>query len=480
MRPWVAVLLAWLFLTMPALAENRLALVIGNDGYKNIGVLQKARADAKSYADLLRDKGYSVETYYDLGFSNMQGAVAQFVKKIQPGDTVVFVYSGHGWSDASTNYIVGVDAPDFVDQELLTRISLPIRNGITGVLDDFKRKQAGLKVAIIDACRDNPFHPPPNEKGYGLVRGVKPQSIEGSFVIYSAGEGQAALDRLSEADADPNSVFTRTLLPLLRADLPLTDAIKASQQKTHALADSTGHIQTPAYYDEVLGSACLSVECKSPAASAPSASDAALAAMIDAATSAELLASVIAKLPDGPLRERAKARAQAWKQMQVAHLTAEPPKLAIDEKAVSLEAAPDPALARMIDAATNADWLTPLIAGLPEGPLKERAKARAEALRKTQVAKLPPEPPKPAPTTASAERRYVLPEGAAVVPQLGHAGPVVAVSFSPDGRFIVSGGGDNTLKLWDAANGALLKTFAGHDGGVATSVEIGLRRFPAV
>ena len=40
-------------------------------------------------------------------------------------------------------------------------------------------------------------------------------------MIYSAGEGQAALDRLSEADADPNSVFTRTLIPLLRADLPL-------------------------------------------------------------------------------------------------------------------------------------------------------------------------------------------------------------------------------------------------------------------
>ena len=121
---------------------------------------------------------------------------------------------------------------------MLTSVSLPIRNGLTGVLDHFTRKGAGLKVAIIDACRDNPFQPPPGEKGYGLQRGLKPQAIEGSFVIYSAGEGQSALDRLSEADADPNSVFTRTLLPLLRADLPLTDAIKASQEKTHALAAS--------------------------------------------------------------------------------------------------------------------------------------------------------------------------------------------------------------------------------------------------
>ena len=50
----------------------------------------------------------------------MQAAVAQFVERIQPGDTAVFVYSGHGWSDGSTNYVVGVDVPD-VDTVLLLR-----------------------------------------------------------------------------------------------------------------------------------------------------------------------------------------------------------------------------------------------------------------------------------------------------------------------------------------------------------------------
>ena len=119
----------------------------------------------------------------------------------------------------------------------------------------------------------------------------------------------------------------------------------------------------------------------------------------------------------------------------------------------------------MIDKATSADFLVTLMAGLPDGPLKDRATARMGELKKTQVANLTPEPPKPAPTTASAER-YILPEGAVVVPQLGHTGSVEAVAFSPDGRFIVSGSGDRTLGLWDAANGALLKTFRGHDGPV--------------
>ena len=238
MRAWIGVVLAWLCLAAPALAENRLALVIGNDDYQHIDKLLKAKADAKSYAGLLREKGFSVEDRYDLGFNDMEAAVGEFVEKIEPGDTAVFVYSGHGWSDGAHNYLLGVDAPTRVSQDILTQLSLPIRNGANGVFDVFERKGAGLKVAIIDACRDNPFLPPQGRKSYGLARGLRPEGIEGSFVIYSAGEGQSAMDRLSVADTDPNSVFTREFLPLLRADLPLLDAIKIASKtvSTHALA----------------------------------------------------------------------------------------------------------------------------------------------------------------------------------------------------------------------------------------------------
>ena len=102
MRVGIAVLLAWLGFAGSALAEKRLALVIGNDGYQHIDRLQKARADAKSYADLLREKGFSVEDRYDLGFDEMEAAVGEFVEKIEPGDTAVFVYSGHGGTTART------------------------------------------------------------------------------------------------------------------------------------------------------------------------------------------------------------------------------------------------------------------------------------------------------------------------------------------------------------------------------------------
>ena len=47
-----------------------------------------------------------------------------------------------------------------------------------------------------------------------------------------------------------------------------------------------------------------------------------------------------------------------------------------------------------------------------------------------------------------------------------HTGTVRSVAFSPDGRALASGSADNTIRLWDAAGGALLRTLAGHTGDV--------------
>src|SRR6516225_5301540 len=115
-------------------AERRVALVIGNDQYQNLPKLQKAVADATAYADVLKAKGFDqVILKTDLSRSGMDEAIATFIDQVQPGDTAVFAYSGHGWSDGTQNYIVGTDAPLRGSQELLARLSIPLKNGLDGV-----------------------------------------------------------------------------------------------------------------------------------------------------------------------------------------------------------------------------------------------------------------------------------------------------------------------------------------------------------
>lgn len=48
----------------------------------------------------------------------------------------------------------------------------------------------------------------------------------------------------------------------------------------------------------------------------------------------------------------------------------------------------------------------------------------------------------------------------------GHFGKISTATFSPDGRYVLSGGDDYTLKLWDVSTGKLIKTFEGHMGEI--------------
>lgn len=52
--------------------------------------------------------------------------------------------------------------------------------------------------------------------------------------------------------------------------------------------------------------------------------------------------------------------------------------------------------------------------------------------------------------------------------QLGHSGNVSSVAFSPDGKYILSGSDDKTLKLWDIETGKEIRTFAGHANSITS------------
>ena len=248
----------------PALAERR-ALVIGNADYDEAPDLFNTLSDAAAYAETFRAIGYEVTLEEDLDRDGLELAVALFTDQIQPGDDAIFVFSGHGWSDGSINYLLPTDIPTSASKKLTQLRSMPLQNGVNGVLDQMKAAGASLQVAVIDACRNNIFDPQ-GTKSFGQTRGLsRVQPAEGAFVIFSAGAGQTALDRLPSDSGTGLSVFTRTFLPHLRSGKPLLRAMKAAQQETVVLARSIGHPQRPAFYDETLGDVCLSGTCATPA-----------------------------------------------------------------------------------------------------------------------------------------------------------------------------------------------------------------------
>jgi hypothetical protein len=74
------------------------------------------------------------------------------------------------------------------------------------------------------------------------------------MVIYAAGAGQKALDRLGASGSSPNGVFTRVLVrEIERGGLPVHEVVRSVRQAEARLAECVGHEQVPALYDQAIG-----------------------------------------------------------------------------------------------------------------------------------------------------------------------------------------------------------------------------------
>ena len=239
------------------------ALIIGNDIYESLPSLAKAQEDARGYSALFTEKGFEVTTILNTPITQMRRQLAEFYETIQPGDTIAFIYSGHGWSDGSLNYLVPTDASVTASAAVAVEMSVPLKNGVNGILDNIAARQARLTIAVVDACRNNPFGGNLS-RAVGVTRGLAPiEPAEGTFLIFSAGAGQAALDRLGDADTQEFSVFTRFFLRNLNATGDLRQATIQTRNQVQQAANIIGVSQRPAYYDELSGTSCLFGECSS-------------------------------------------------------------------------------------------------------------------------------------------------------------------------------------------------------------------------
>lgn len=59
-------------------------------------------------------------------------------------------------------------------------------------------------------------------------------------------------------------------------------------------------------------------------------------------------------------------------------------------------------------------------------------------------------------------RLWSIPDATMIKSLEGHSGPIQALAFTPDGRYLISGSMDKTIKIWSFAEGTLYKTLEGH------------------
>jgi tetratricopeptide (TPR) repeat protein/formylglycine-generating enzyme required for sulfatase activity len=253
-----------------AQTEKRVAFVVGIDRYDNLGThaqLQKAVGDANAMAAALSSLEFAVTMEANATRSTFNLRWQEFLNSIAPGDTAAVVFSGHGVEINGVNYLLPRDVPRIRlgRDELLKRESLSLHE----LLSDLRERRPRFTFIVLDACRDNPFAD--GGKAVGGARGLaRVEPPDGTFIMFSAGAYQTALDRLSDDDKAPTSIYTRTLVPLLKTPgMSLLDMADQVGEQVRDLAATVSHQQTPSFYSGVVGGRRLCIAGCTAASAAP-------------------------------------------------------------------------------------------------------------------------------------------------------------------------------------------------------------------
>jgi lipoprotein NlpI len=208
MKIRLAILLALIFSvasTVPSSAAgDRYALVIGNAKYPDADApLKEPVNDARDVADELKRDGFKVEIGENLNGDAMRRAFDRLYGKIKPGDVVLLFFSGYGIQSNRQSYMMPVDCQLWQESDVR-------RDGISleTVLNEINNRGAGVKIALLDASRRNPYERRFRSFSAGLAPVVAPN---GTLVMYSA-----ALSSVISDNGGDHSLFVQELLKEIR------------------------------------------------------------------------------------------------------------------------------------------------------------------------------------------------------------------------------------------------------------------------
>jgi uncharacterized caspase-like protein len=258
-------------LDAPAAGAQSLQIILDSATGDRVGIptglvvgeahqLATAVNDAKMLAATLKGMGFEVILGEDLSRTQFYQQWHQFLTRVEPDSFAAFFFAGHGVQVDGTNWLLPTDAPNLAQAQdgLLKRVSI----NFTELMEELRAAKPRISLLILDACRNNPY-----AAGTPAVAGTRGlariDAAKGSFVMYSADAGETAWDRLPDDPSDvQNSVYTRRLIPLLTAPgLTLQSVAMRVRADVQQLVSRFGGNQTPAYYDGIVGSVCLSGTC---------------------------------------------------------------------------------------------------------------------------------------------------------------------------------------------------------------------------
>jgi uncharacterized caspase-like protein len=198
---------------VPALADRRVALVVGNAQYATPSLfLANPKNDADDVAAVLRTLGFDVILKTDSNKRDLELAMAQFARLSTNADVALFFYAGHALQYQGRNYLMPVDSA--LEDEVSLRYQMVAIDDVRAALD----RASGVKVMILDACRNNPLADVFKRKMSGTSRSVETvrglariDKAEGTIVAYATAPDEVATDGTGR-----NSPYTAALLKYLR------------------------------------------------------------------------------------------------------------------------------------------------------------------------------------------------------------------------------------------------------------------------
>ncbi|WP_161776211.1 SUMF1/EgtB/PvdO family nonheme iron enzyme [Polycyclovorans algicola] len=219
-----------------ATAAKRVALVIGNDSYQTSPKLQNARNDARAVAGALSEIGFTLsggQAHLDVSRGDLLRLVRDFTGSLSSDDIALFYFAGHGVAGGGENWLLPVNDGEIRFQEDVPDYAVSAQS----VLQRLEVRGGGINLVILDACRNNPL--PDRRRSVGATRGLqRMQAPFGSFIVYAAGLGEAALDGRGSNGLFTQELLTRIRTPGLRVDDLFT-------QVRNAVRSASGSQQTP-------------------------------------------------------------------------------------------------------------------------------------------------------------------------------------------------------------------------------------------